>query len=148
MIVVRKHIRKRKNKVSVVRKHLRSLKSFGIKTPIKINLRHKADQHDSLAHHAMHVDKKKMRPKKHEINLDVKKIRNNGESVKDTLRHELAHVVDAELAVKNGTFKKPTDTYSQSPEGKKVIQHLRKGKNKNRSGKEIFAENLKLKMLR
>ena len=140
-VIIRSHYRKRKNGVSIIKKHLRSVRSFGITTPSHINLNKKADQSDSLAHHAMHIDEKKMRPKKHEINLDSEKIIKNGESVKDTLRHELAHVVDAEMAVKKGKFKKPTDTFSQTDEGKKMLAHLRKGANKRRSGKELFADN-------
>lgn len=136
-ISVKKHFRKRKKGgVSVVRKHFRD---SAIKSPVKVNYKHKADQADSLAHTETKFEKKngKLVIKEHVINLDTDKIKKNGENVKDILNHEMGHVVDAEL-VKNR--KKPTDTFSNSEEGKKVIKHFKKGKNKKRSGPELFAD--------
>jgi hypothetical protein len=144
-IKVNSHTRARKNGVSVVRRHLRTLQTYyKIDTPIEVNLDHKATQSDSLAHHELRVDPKRMRPKKHLLNIDSEKVIANGESLSDIIRHEMSHILDVELANKKGTFKKPTDTFSQSEEGKKLIKPFKKGMNKNRSNKEIFADNLKL----
>lgn len=131
MIKVRSHTRIKKNGVSIVRKHLRKLKTkYGITTPVKVNLGHEATQSDSLAHHAAHV--KNNKPVKHEINLDVKKIKRAGENVEAVLKHELNHVVDIEKARgKNGKLNKPTDTYSQKTNFKRA---------KGKSAKETFAD--------
>ena len=79
MIIIKSHKRVSKGCVSIVKRHVRKAKKkFGITTPIKINVNHKADQSDSLAHHAMHYDSKKKRPVKHELNFDVAKIKCSG----------------------------------------------------------------------
>jgi hypothetical protein len=144
-IKINSHLRSRKNGVSVVRKHLRTLQTdYKINTPIAVNLNHTATQSDSLAHHELKVDPKSMKPKRHTLNIDSEKVLNNGESLPEVIRHEMAHILDVELANKKGLFKKPTDTFSQSEQGKKILKSLKKGQNKKRSNKELFADYVNL----
>lgn len=133
MIKVRSHTRKKKNGVTIVKKHLRKAKSrFGIKTPVTVDVNHKSNQSDSLAHHALHFDPKKKKPAKHELNFDQDKIRKSGRNFEHVVKHEIGHLVDAELAAKKGKMKKATDTYSKSGAVK-----LSKSR---RSAKEKFAD--------
>jgi hypothetical protein len=144
-VIVKSHRRIGKNNlVKVVKSHVRKVKDkYGIKTPIKVNLKHKADQHDSLAHLATAFDKSgegKYSPKSHTINVDVDKInRTKADTPENVVRHELGHVVDTEL-VKNN-MPTPHHTFSKTSAGKKMLmQHRRSAKSKRRSAKELFAD--------
>ena len=136
-ISVRSHYRRVDKKL--VAKLKKVATNYGVKSPIKIADK-KATQSTSLAHHSLIVDGKNPKIVKHEINLDSKKIGKSGESLQKLAMHELGHAVDAELAAKKGTFKKPTDTFSKSPAGKKYLSHCRTKKNKRQSAKELFAD--------
>lgn len=137
MIKVRSHKRVRKNGVSIVKRHVKKArKKYGIKTPIKVNAHFRNEtQSDSLAHHAMHYNPKTKSPAKHEINLDTEKIKKSGHNLEKVVKHEIGHLVDAELAAKTKTMKKATDTFSKTKAGKKFLG----GKSK-RSPKERFAD--------
>lgn len=129
--------------MSVVKSHLRE-RGITNTAPITLNTKHKAEG-NSLAHHALHVtgnQKTGLKPLKHVVNVDKAKVQRSGENLTDVIKHELNHVVDAELAHKTGNFKKPTDTFSKTKQGKALLKKagLRKGKNKRRSAKEIFAD--------
>ncbi|NLR94879.1 hypothetical protein [Flammeovirga agarivorans] len=134
---VKSHFKKKNGKLATVRSHVREVQNkYGIQTPIKVNLNHKAEG-TSLAHVATKVDEKKMKPVSHELNMDVNKIGKSGENFGKILRHELGHIVDSEKV----KMSKPTDTWSKNTkEGKKAMKKLRKKSGSKQSAKELFAD--------
>lgn len=147
-VTIRKHFRKKKRGISVVRQHQRltsTVKNFAraekIKTPISLNVLHKAEG-TSLAHTDSVIDNSTSTPVEHKINLDLPKIQASGENVDKLLRHELGHIKDRHIS----KLKHPRDSFSKSAKGRKLLKKITKkyphlkGKGKyERNPEEQFA---------
>jgi len=108
---VRAHIRKTKKGVIKVRSYNRNKKmsreyidklrkKYHVRTPVKVNVNHKAKQSDSLAH--VETTYRGEKPVNHQVNIDTKKVNKNGYKFEKVLEHEFNHVVDSEKKVTKG----------------------------------------------
>lgn len=115
-VTVRKHLRKRKNKVSTVVKHYRKTvenfkKEHGINTPIKVKPVPKSATNSEAHTDSVMEDGK---PLEHSINIERDKVLENRSGEDKVLHHELGHVLEREKKVLS------------SKKGKKFIRTVRK----------------------
>jgi len=132
VVKVRKHYRKGRNKVTVVRQHSRNTvgakisvirDKYKINTPIQVS---DADANsfpsDSYAFtDTTLVDDK---PTDHVINLNTDKIMADGEDADKVIEHEIAHIIDKEKGLMKSRFGKNFMAAVQQTDAYKKLQEV------------------------